>query len=168
MGDYLNEAFEDDQIGQDFLDAYDLKVTSVSVRNGEVNFSEKRSRGRKFLRKLVNRIEQGEFRNQTEIEGIGSPTPAENLENSTRVFLVHGHDKLMLAQVMNFMKSCELEPVVLKDQANAGITIAEKFDEHSNGGCAIIIMAPDNYLATSDQLEKEPVPKCACPNVLIE
>lgn len=51
---------------------------------------------------------------------------------SDKVFIVHGHDELIISQVSEVLRKLGLEPVVLKDTANNGDTIIEKIERLSN------------------------------------
>jgi predicted nucleotide-binding protein len=61
-----------------------------------------------------------------------------------QVFLVHGHDKEMLTSVELLIRQVGLEPIILSDERNEGLTIIEKFEKHSNVRHAIILLSPDD------------------------
>lgn len=64
--------------------------------------------------------------------------------NSNRVFIVHGHDNAAKESVARFLSKLELEPVVLHEQPNAGRTIIEKFEAHSDVAFAVVLLTPDD------------------------
>ena len=60
------------------------------------------------------------------------------------VFIVHGHNRALKEEVVNFINSLFLIPIVLYEQPNKGRTIIEKFEDHSNVGFAVILFTPDD------------------------
>ena len=68
-----------------------------------------------------------------------------------RVFLVHGHDEAAKESVARFIEKLELQGIILHEQPNAGRTIIEKIEEHSNVGFAIILLTPDDIGASKDK-----------------
>ena len=74
---------------------------------------------------------------------------AANLE-SRRVFLVHGRDEGAKNTVARFLEKLDLQPVILDEQANRGLTIIEKFESHSDVGFAIVLLTPDDEGALRD------------------
>ncbi len=46
-----------------------------------------------------------------------------------------------------------LEPIVLHEQANEGLTIVEKFEKHSDVVYAIVLLTPDDKGASIDNLD---------------
>lgn len=71
--------------------------------------------------------------------------PEARPERLKRVFVVHGHDENMKLSVSNFLMSIGLQPVILAEQVNAGKTIIEKFEDHSDVGYAVVLLSPDDY-----------------------
>lgn len=63
---------------------------------------------------------------------------------SRRVFVVHGHDDAAREAIARFLDRLELIPIVLKEQANAGRTIIEKFEAESDVGFAVVLLTPDD------------------------
>lgn len=61
-----------------------------------------------------------------------------------RVFLVHGHDNGSKETVARFLTKLDLIPIILHEQANAGKTVIEKFEAHSNVDFAVILFTPDD------------------------
>ena len=70
---------------------------------------------------------------------------ASTLRDSTRVFVVHGHDAEVRESVARFLERLELQPVILQEQPNRGRTLITKFrDEASSVGFAIVLLTPDD------------------------
>ena len=63
-----------------------------------------------------------------------------------KIFIVHGRDRSMRKNVEEFIKSLDLEPVVLFKQTSKGKTIIEKIEELAcKCGYAIVLLSPDDY-----------------------
>ncbi|WP_296617206.1 nucleotide-binding protein [Sphingomonas sp.] len=69
-----------------------------------------------------------------------------------KVFVVHGRDEEAKQVVARFLERCDLEPVILHEQADQGRTIIEKFEDESDVGFAVILLTPDDVggLAAAD------------------
>jgi predicted nucleotide-binding protein len=76
--------------------------------------------------------------NPTKISRI-EPKAPENAANLQQVFIVHGHDEITKLKVSDFIKDIGLEPIILHEQANQGMTIIEKIEHYSNVGFALIL-----------------------------
>lgn len=61
-----------------------------------------------------------------------------------RVFVVHGHDEAVLHEVARFLERLEQDVVILREQANQGRTIIEKFEDFADVGFAIVLLTPDD------------------------
>lgn len=65
----------------------------------------------------------------------------------TKVFIVHGHDDSLVNEVKSFLLSQSIDPVVLREQHDAGITIIEKLERYtkdSSIGFGIVLYTPDD------------------------
>lgn len=62
-----------------------------------------------------------------------------------KVFIVHGHDELMMKQsTARFVKKLGLEPIILHEQPNKGRTIIQKFFDYSEVAFALVLLAGDD------------------------
>jgi predicted nucleotide-binding protein len=52
--------------------------------------------------------------------------------NNKNIFIVHGHDDVAKVSLAYFLRTLELYPIILHEQANRGRTIVEKFEHHAN------------------------------------
>lgn len=80
-------------------------------------------------------------------ERIRDAEPMEGSKDASlphRVFLVHGHNELILHEVARFLDRLGLETIILKEQPNEGRTIIEKFIELSDVGFGIVLLTPDD------------------------
>ena len=66
-------------------------------------------------------------------------------KDSKKVFVVHGHDIELKNDVELFLKSIDLDPIVLHRQVDEGLTIIEKFEKHANVNYAIVLLTPDDF-----------------------
>lgn len=59
--------------------------------------------------------------------------------DTTKVFIVHGHDNEAKYTTARFVEKLGLEAIILHEQASKGKTIIEKIEDHSNVGFAIVL-----------------------------
>ena len=82
-----------------------------------------------------------------------------------RVFIVHGHDKAPRETVARFITGIGLEPVILHEQADRGMTIIEKLIANGNVGYAVVLLTPDDLGRGKAEDEEKPR---ARQNVILE
>ena len=71
---------------------------------------------------------------------IDRPTVA---RNKRKVFIVHGHDNEAKQEVARFLEQLRIEPIILHEQASAGMTIIEKIEHYSNDSdFALVLYTP--------------------------
>lgn len=85
--------------------------------------------------------------------------------DKNRIFIVHGHDEAPRETVARFISTIGLEPVILHEQANRGMTIPEKLVANSNVGFAVVLLTPDDVGRT--KLASTDAPR-ARQNVILE
>jgi predicted nucleotide-binding protein len=73
------------------------------------------------------------------------PTSQADTANNNNVFIVHGHNNEIKVNVARTLEKLGLNPIILHEQANAGKTIIEKFEKHSDVGFAIILLTDDDF-----------------------
>ena len=56
-----------------------------------------------------------------------------------KVFIVHGHDDAAKQELARFLEKIKLEPIILHEQADKGLTIIEKIEDYSDVGYAIVL-----------------------------
>ncbi len=79
-----------------------------------------------------------------------SDNPVCNLGDD--VFVVHGHDEAAKLAMADFVRTFDLNPIILDEKANEGQTIIEKFEAHAGeAGYAIILLTPDDIGAVKDE-----------------
>lgn len=82
-----------------------------------------------------------------------------------RVFIVHGHDEAPRETVARFISNIGLEPVILHEQANRGMTIPEKLIANGNVGFAVALLTPDDVGRSKSETDDNPR---ARQNVILE
>ncbi|MGA2486783.1 MAG: nucleotide-binding protein, partial [Roseiarcus sp.] len=60
----------------------------------------------------------------------------------SRVFIVHGRDEAAKNETARFVENLGLIAVILHEQVNAGDTIIDKLEKHTNVGFGIILYTP--------------------------
>jgi predicted nucleotide-binding protein len=90
-------------------------------------------------------------------------TEKKKLDNS-KVFIVHGRDDLAKISAARFIEKLGLSAIILHEQANAGKTIIEKIEEHTNAGFALVLYT----LCDTGGLAGEPAKPRARQNVVFE
>jgi predicted nucleotide-binding protein len=85
---------------------------------------------------------------------------------SNKVFIVHGHSELLIAQTKNFVMELGFVPVVLRDQASQGKTIIEKLESNTDVTFAIVLYTACDRGSINDK--KAPLKPRARQNVVFE
>ena len=83
-----------------------------------------------------------------------------------RVFVAHGHDDVLLKEVVFSLKALKVKPIVLKDEPGKGLTIAESVEKFSNVSFAVILLTHDDEGRSLK--EEEPHKPRIRQNVLLE
>ena len=66
------------------------------------------------------------------------------LVNTNRVFVIHGRDYGTRDTVARFLENLGLEPVILEEQPDRGLTVIEKFEENARGDFVVALLTPDD------------------------
>lgn len=86
--------------------------------------------------------------------------------DTSKVFVVHGHDDLAKTEVARFIERLGLKAIILHEQASNGKTIIEKIEEYSNVGFGIVLYTPCDVGNCKD--EKDNLNQRARQNVVFE
>lgn len=68
----------------------------------------------------------------------------ERLNDTNRIFIVHGRDEAAKSSVARFLEKLELKPVILHEQPNQGRTIIEKISDYSDVAFAVVLLTADD------------------------
>jgi predicted nucleotide-binding protein len=71
-------------------------------------------------------------------------TSATSLNESRKVFVVHGREDGPREAVARFLERIGFEAVILHEKANQGRTVIEKIEAHSDVGFAVVLLTPDD------------------------
>lgn len=74
------------------------------------------------------------------VENSIAPAEQRTLSKSNKVFIVHGHDVSIRAEVELLVKNLGYEPIVLSKQASGGKTVIEKLEEETESVVFAIII----------------------------
>lgn len=70
-----------------------------------------------------------------------------------KIFIVHGHDAAMKAEVARIVEKQDIEAIILSEKANQGKTIIEKFEQYADVGGAICLFTADDMGRAKDMTE---------------
>jgi predicted nucleotide-binding protein len=73
--------------------------------------------------------------------------------SSKKVFVIHGHDHALKADLEVFLHNIGLEPIVLHRQPDGGQTLIEKIEKHADVGYAIVLMTPDDIAFSATEIQ---------------
>ena len=81
-----------------------------------------------------------------------SETRRNRHSDTNEVFIVHGRNEGTKNNVKMFLKTLGLDPVILHEQPNEGLTTIEKFERHAEVAYVIVLLTPDDigYLASEE------------------
>ena len=87
------------------------------------------------------------------------------IKNSKNIFIIHGHNEAKRRELEKILKeSFGLNPVVLLEQPDQGLTIIEKFEKYASGcSYAFALFTPDDIVTNGDKQYFQ-----ASPNVIFE
>lgn len=126
----------------DIRKQYDFKTFAFSLRR-----LSSLSAGRNAnpqIRKYLNSIKSVyiELSNK-ENASIKIQSEKKNLvQQSNKVFIVHGHDDLTKLETARFIANAGLEAIILHEQPSASKTIIEKIESYGDVGFAVILYTP--------------------------
>jgi predicted nucleotide-binding protein len=81
---------------------------------------------------------------QSNIENLKRRNAITQKNKNGKVFIVHGHDNGLKETTSRFCEHIGLNPIVLHEQSNIGLTIIEKFEKHSDVEFTIVLMTGDD------------------------
>lgn len=77
---------------------------------------------------------------------VGQHKQSAVARNKRKVFIVHGRDNEVKQEVARFVEAVELEPIILHEQASAGMTIIEKIERYANDAdFALVLYTPCDH-----------------------
>lgn len=100
-------------------------------------------------------------------EQEGEEEESEAKRTQHQVFIVHGHDNEMKAEVARFVDRLGLEAVILHEQPNLGRTIIEKLERYATPAYVCVLLSPDDMGYSKSAGSTEARPR-ARQNVILE
>jgi predicted nucleotide-binding protein len=104
----------------------------------EIKRAEKLQKKLRFLDSLIELL-----KTEIELQDDGKIVRATEIAGH-KVFIVHGHNEVLLHEVEKFLSKLKLEVIILREQPNRGRTIIEKFEDLADAAYAIVLMTPDD------------------------
>ena len=143
---------------------------AVSIRGGtdwETPFRNGVKRAKAKLESMIEDLEywEGEPEVPEVTPRIPFNEPSGKSQNSTKVFLIHGHDEAAREAVARYLEQLGLDPVILAERPSGGRTIIEKVEAHADVGYAIALLTPDDV---GSRQEDDAVQPRARQNVIFE
>lgn len=113
--------------------------------------------GLKSARRILKGIADEVREYFSEVEKVEQRVPdaaPAMLQNSREVFIVHGHDEVMIYKVKDFLRTLDLTPIILREQPNGGRTIMEKFEKVASAtDFAIVLLTADDVGRSKKETE---------------
>jgi hypothetical protein len=89
------------------------------------------------------------------------------IQDSTKIFIVHGHDGEARETVARYLDSLGFDPIILHEQANKGRTIIEKVEANSDVGFAVVLLTPDDEGCVKGGVSAPRARQMSCLNLVI-
>lgn len=166
--EYLKNSFNNEN--SDYKKHYDNVNSLYFIGLGSDSSSEKLKELKKDIQNKIHNLESlvekvELLKSEIEISSTKRPVIDTGKVNITNVFIVHGHDTAVQQSVARTIEKLGLAPIILHEQANAGRTVIENFETHSNVGFAIILLSDDDEGKSKVEIELK---KRARQNVVME
>jgi len=156
--DLLNGLFTNDLLSNEFNRA-------IATMIGYSRFDDRVEQFRQLVRAGITCLESILERLEI-LPELADQVAPESLFSTRDIFIVHGQDDAVKETVARFVEKLGLRAIILHEQPNAGRTIIEKFEDHSNVGFAIVLMTPDDIGAPMEK--KDEIKLRARQNVILE
>jgi len=99
----------------------------------------------KIIKESINIFNKRDFPNKVVKQIKPTKTTTKKEPNQIDIFIVHGHNDEIKHRVARVIEKLNLNPIILNEQSNEGLTIIEKFEKYSNVSFAIILLTFDDY-----------------------
>ena len=138
-----------------YIDFYPKVIVSGHRRNPQ--FQEAHDKGLDSAAAILSSIitEVREYwPDDPQVPSIPETPETPQSVNTNRVFLIHGRDHGTRDTVARFLEGLELEPVILEEQPDQGLTVIEKFEQNASGDFVVALLTPDDVGGpNSDKLQ---------------
>lgn len=120
------------------------------IKNKYVTYAERRTFISEQFTPLLDMLEFGvrspagpTISSKSATQDQAAPATQAVARNKRKVFIVHGHDNEAKQEIARFIEHIGLEPIILHEQASAGLTIIEKIERYSNDAdFALVLYTP--------------------------
>jgi predicted nucleotide-binding protein len=112
---------------------------------------------RERLEQLIERAESLKNSSSRSPEFIAWKTKVNHSVKNKKVFIVHGKDEGVKAQVSKLVEKMKLKPIILHEHANKGQTVIEKFEKHTDVKAALVLFTGDDIGKYKDDDQEENV-----------
>jgi len=135
---YLIQAFGENTAN---VNDFDIEPTYCSTTDTDWEQEE-----RNDLKNQVGRVKSyiGHLRTDLKDSPADPPLAALRHSASRKIFVVHGHDKIVTQKCARYLERFGLQPIILDEQPSGGRTIIEKFEAHSDVGFAVVLLTADD------------------------
>ena len=139
----LKRLFTSEELSED----YDRWAGSMVMSLGVKHLGEKISDFHKEIEEKLYRLESMVVRLELIPESGSAPQQASKPAatrkiDSSKIFIVHGHDDSAKLEVARFIEKIGFEPIILHEQASGSKTIIEKIEAYSDVGFGVVIYTP--------------------------
>ena len=148
------------------LHQVDLYFRSQDITNAKFNILQNRQSIEKQYAILQGFITSKLIHYQVKFSQKERIAKLENrIHNSKQIFIIHGHNEAKRRELSNMLKDrFGLEPIILSEQPDQGLTIIEKFEKYaSQCSYAFALFTPDDIISDGDNQYFQ-----ARPNVIFE
>lgn len=139
---FLKEAFTDNNIAAYFENESEMSVSHSYIGEPESVDYYDLPKAKKALRLFLKQL--------TGPQKVVSTSETSSI-STTQIFVVHGHDEALREKVSSTLKRLGLDPIVLNEKANQGMSILEKIERHSEVGFAVVIFSSDDLGASKSE-----------------
>ena len=122
---------------------------------GNTSFQEDIEEHREHIQKKIDRldsiIERLELYDEPHVF-YEIQTLKVNCISNNKVFIVHGRNETVKIDVARTLEKLGLIPTILHEKPNAGLTIIEKLEAHSDVGFAVVLLTDDDEGKSKSEL----------------
>ena len=160
----LKQLFTNDSVADEYRGVFVGGIGLLAFES-EVRFLTEDIQGE--VRRLESINDRLELWGAPEEMMASSGPSAKGQEIGTKVFVVHGRDDAARETVARFLENLKLDPIILNEQANRGVSILQKLARHGQVNYAVVLLTPDDIGGLKDTDYKD-LKRRARQNVVME
>lgn len=123
-----------------------IRYTAIMARDDNFqqrSFEDGLDRASSILASMIDEIDEY-WEDEDQVSELPQTSPVTAPSDLKKVFIVHGRDHGTRDSVARFINDLGLEPVIMQEQPNEGLTIIEKFEKYAEVGFAVVLFTPDD------------------------